>query len=74
MRSVFRSKPAQSVWHNSSTSNSVDEEWPHESPKIRNIALEKACRTLKIITIAAIRYAVYEYHLLLAACCYNISV
>jgi len=30
--------------------------------------------TLKVITIADIRYAVYKHHFLLVTCCYNISI
>ena len=49
-------------------------------PQLRNVALENACN--KGITfkdthghaVDAVRQVVYEYHFLLADCCYNIFI
>jgi len=50
----------------------VSMQGPLDAPRMRNIALEKD--TQDHYNIAAIRYAVYEYHFLSVACCHNISI
>ena len=61
------------------TRSSADAQIPRELPEIwiishmKELAIGKwPSRTLKVITIAAIRYAIYKYHFLLVDCCYNI--
>jgi len=47
----------------------------YEISHLKKVAIgELPSRKLKVITIAATRETVYEYHFLLVACCYNISI